>query len=88
MSAAPSDRGMFGSNMKILEGSCFNHLCNVWIGAIEILLSRKITQILVKELALIPPQLHVKCNIIDVLTRSSTLPQTTSRVMVMHFMIG
>ncbi len=37
-----------------LAGSCFNHLCNVWIGAIEILLSRKVTQILVEELAIIP----------------------------------
>ncbi len=44
-------------------GSCFNHLRNVWIGDIEIHLSRKITQILVKELALIPPHLRVKCDI-------------------------
>jgi hypothetical protein len=44
-------------------GSCYNHLHNVWIGAIEIHLSRRVTQILVEELALIPPHLHVKCNI-------------------------
>ena len=33
------------------------------IGAIEILLSRKVTQILVEELALVPPHLRVKCDI-------------------------
>ncbi len=38
----------------------------MWIGAIEIHLSRKVTQILVEELALIPPHLHVKCNISNV----------------------
>jgi hypothetical protein len=47
----------------LVSGSCFNHLRNVWIGAIEILLSRKVTQILVEELALIPPHLRVKCDI-------------------------
>ena len=46
-----------------VAGSCFNHLRNVWIGAIEILLSRKVTQILVEELALIPQHLRVKCDI-------------------------
>ena len=46
-----------------VSGSCFNHLRNVWIGAIEILLSRKVTQILVEEIALIPQHLHVKCDI-------------------------
>jgi hypothetical protein len=46
-----------------LAGSCFNHLRNVWIGAIEILLSRKVTQILEEELAIIPPHLRVKCDI-------------------------
>jgi hypothetical protein len=46
-----------------VPGSCFNHLRNVWIGAIEILLSRKVTQILVEELAVIPPHLRVKCDI-------------------------
>ena len=46
-----------------VAGSCFNHLRNVWIGAIEILLSRKVTQILVEELAVIPPHLRVKCDI-------------------------
>jgi hypothetical protein len=60
------DRGTSKNNMKILKGSCFNHLCNVWIGAIEILLSRKVAQILVEELALIPPHLHVKCDIENV----------------------
>ena len=38
----------------------------MWIGAIEIYLSRKITQILVKELALIPSHLCVKCDIDNV----------------------
>ena len=49
--------------MPHVTGSCFNHLHNVWIGAIEILLSRKVTQILVEELAIIPPHLRVKCDI-------------------------
>ncbi len=44
-------------------GSCYNHLRNVGIGAIEIHLSRRVTQILVEELALIPPNLCVKCDI-------------------------
>ena len=57
------DRDMSKSNLKILEGSCFNHLHNVWIGAIEKILSRKVTQILVEELALIPPHLLVRRNI-------------------------
>jgi hypothetical protein len=35
----------------------------VKIGAIEIHLSRRVTQILVEELALIPPHLCVKCDI-------------------------
>ena len=46
-----------------LAGSCFNHLRNVWIGAIEILQSRKVTHILVEDLALIPQHLRVKCDI-------------------------
>ena len=44
-------------------GSCFNHLRNLWIGAIEIHLSRKVTQILVEELNRIPPHLRVKFDI-------------------------
>ena len=51
------------STIYRVSASCFNHLRNVWIGAMEILLSRKVTQILVEELALIPPHLHVKCDI-------------------------
>ena len=46
-----------------VPGSYFNHLRNVWIGAIEILLSRKVTQILLEELAVIPPHLRVECDI-------------------------
>jgi hypothetical protein len=57
------EKGMPHKNLNIMLGSCFNHLCNVWIGAIEIHLSRKVTQILVDELALIPTHLRVKCNI-------------------------
>ena len=46
-----------------VAGSCFNHIRNVWIGATEILLSKKVTQILVEELAVIPSHLWVKCDI-------------------------
>jgi len=57
------ERGLREDELKIYQGNCWNHLRNVWLGAVEKYLDKKLQDIMKNDLALIPPHLRVTCNL-------------------------
>ena len=57
------EKGLSANQLRIFQGNCFNHLCNVWLGATEKFLARKLGEHMKNDLALIPPHLRVTCNL-------------------------
>ena len=61
------DRGMSEQDLILYQGHCFNHLRNTWFEAIELYLSRKVTDLLRDDLESIPLHLCVSCKLGDLL---------------------
>ena len=55
------EKGLSEDELKIYQGDCFNHLCNVWLGAVEKYLARRLEDHMKNDVALIPHHLRVSC---------------------------
>ena len=47
----------------LYQGECFQHLRNVWLGAVEKLLAKHLKQHMKNDLAIIPYHLRVACTL-------------------------
>ena len=58
-----TEKGLSKKDLVIYQGECFHHLRNVWLGAVEKYLSKRLEEHMKEDLALIPYHLRVTCKL-------------------------